>query len=475
MKNSATKKFMSVFFALIMLVSMFAGTAFADDSSSGSSSDVNPTGPDSGAAPYISAFIVQAPGTSTELQTVDIGTSFDIALTVQDGRVAAGNFKDLNNLGLNIMARLSSSAFSMSDVNWVDYKIKSSSDTFVSYSIVFHNVKYLGGDANFDFTLSYFDLVGTNSTIASVPLQTLSQKIGICNTSAAAKPTLAPKSISTSTNNPVAGTTFTVSGNAQNTSMGETVENVIATLTTDTQLSLASGSNSTYIGNIAPGASASASFEVLASAAAEPGTYKATITYTGTWGGEQVQTSQDVAVTVSQEERFEISKIELSDVIYIGEEGDVTAYFVNKGKGIIYNLTAEIKGDNIMNPGQQQFIGNVAAGTENSVDFYIEGIEAGAINGKVVLTYEDSNGNQKTLEKEFSVSVEENQYNYDNGFIDDGGYDVMPEEPSGMPVWLIIVIVVVCLAVVGGVVTLIVVLKKRKAKKLALEDEDEDI
>ena len=121
-------------------------------------------------------------------------------------------------------------------------------------------------------------------------------------------------------------------------------------------------------------------------------------------------------------------------------------------------------------------MGNVAAGTENSVDFSVMASAEGVINGKVILSYENSKGEVATLEKEFSCTVEAMPVYDDPGMMDPGMMDpTMGEDVStGMPIWGWALIVVGVGAVVAVVV--VVIRKKKAAKKLAqLEEEDEDI
>ena len=177
-----------------------------------------------------------------------------------------------------------------------------------------------------------------------------------------------------------------------------------------------------------------------------------------------------------QPERFDITNMEAPETIMMGEEGYLSVTFVNKGKSAINNLSAEIQGENLANPGQSQFLGNIAAGTENSVDFSVVAQAEGTITGKVILSYEDAKGETKTLEKDFSCTVEpgmsmDDMMGMPGDMMDDAmAQDVQP----GMPIWGWILIVVGVCAVVT--IVIVVVRKKRKAAKLAqLEDEDEDI
>ena len=199
------------------------------------------------------------------------------------------------------------------------------------------------------------------------------------------------------------------------------------------------------------------------------------MTGTGTESGTAVTGTGTISIPISQPDRFEITTMEMSDTIYVGETTSVTVNFVNKGKMQINNLSAELKG-NMANPGQSQYLGNLAAGTENSVDFSLMGSEAGTIEGTIVLSYEDAQGEVVTLEKTFSCTVEESMGGGDM-WMDPSmdptmGMDV--EEPSGgVPVFVWIILAVV---VIGGGAAAVIIVRKKKAAKLAqLEDSDEDI
>ncbi len=162
----------------------------------------------------------------------------------------------------------------------------------------------------------------------------------------------------------------------------------------------------------------------------------------------------------------------------MGEEGYAYVSFVNKGKGTIYNVSAEITGEGITTTEGNQFIGNVASGTESSADFTIQTSQSGTISALLTVSYEDEKGNIKELTKDFTITVEEMYMGDMNGDMSfDPGSDPMPmpEENAGMPVWGWILIV---LGVLGAGAAALIVIKKKKAKKKAAqltEDDDEDI
>ena len=263
-------------------------------------------------------------------------------------------------------------------------------------------------------------------------------------------------------------TLFTTSGNAnlQDVMVGLNFGEVKG-------VTLASGSMNTYVGEMAPNTTRNISFKMATDATIEPGAISISVNLTSKNGEAQ---ASPISIPVIQPERFDITNMEAPETMMMGEEGYLSVTFVNKGKSAINNLSAEIQGENIANPGQSQFLGNIAPGTENSVDFNVMPAEEGAIKGKVILSYEDAKGEVKTLEKEFSCTVEPAPAMDDTM----GGMDGMMDETmnnevqSGMPIWGWVLIVVGVVAVVA-VVVVVVLKKKQKAKKLAqLEDEDED-
>ena len=189
--------------------------------------------------------------------------------------------------------------------------------------------------------------------------------------------------------------------------------------------------------------------------------------------GKAVTGTTTISVPISQPNRFEVGQLELSsDTIYVGDTGSVTLSYVNKGKNPVSNLEARLTGTNL-GAGSYQYLGNLNAGTEGSVDFDITPDAAGAVSGIITLSYEDASGNPQTVSKDFSVSAEE--MNMDD-FYDPSMDDMQPEQ-TGMPVWAW-VLIGVCGAVVVVVIIVVVVRKRRKAKALTAleaEDSDEDI
>ena len=272
-----------------------------------------------------------------------------------------------------------------------------------------------------------------------------------------------------------AGTAFTLSLGVYATDGSEALNDVIIALTLPENISLKSGSLSSYVGSISPKQTREVSFDIMPSAGFAGTVADITVNMSGTGAvtGKAVTATTTISVPVSQPNRFEVGQLELSsDTIYVGDTGSVTLTYVNKGKNAISNLEARLTGSNL-GAGGYQYLGNLNAGTEGSVDFDIVPDAAGTVSGVITLSYEDASGNPQTISKDFSVSAEE--MNMDDSYYDPSMDDVQPEQ-TGMPVWAW-VLIGVCGAVVIIVIVVVVVRKRKKAKALAAleEDSDEDI
>lgn len=348
-----------------------------------------------------------------------------------------------------------------------------------SYDVVFNGLQYLGGDNTFKFDISYDSSYGLPVTSLSIGLPQCYtiEKTGSQSGAQLRAPGLIVKEFNYGGASVPAGSPFTLNLTVFATSGDQALSDVTISLGLPEKVSMATGNSSVYVGKMAPESSKQISFEILPSANLTGGVASLQLTMSGVGetDGTKSEATATITVPVVQPERFEITKVEGAETLSVGEEGYLEVTFVNKGKEAISNVSAEISGTNLKNPGQSQYLGNVQPGTENTAEFSIASDTEGTIAGLITLTYESATGETKTLTKEFSCTV--------NPAMDMGpdiGTDMpiepMPEPSTGLPVFAWVLIVVGVLVVVGIVV--VVVLKKKKAKHLAqleAEDEDEDI
>lgn len=276
----------------------------------------------------------------------------------------------------------------------------------------------------------------------------------------------------------VAGETRNVTMTFRNTSKTMAVENMMVTMTLPDAMMLTSSSNSFYIESLAAEGTITKTVNVTVKPTAAAQSHSMTVDFTYDYLDNGVRrnakTTESISMPVLQVDRFTVTGIDLPQQIFIGEENNLSVNFVNKSRTDIYNLSAKLNCEGLSNNGEEQYLGNLASGTTSSADFYITGNEKGELVGEVIITYEDTNMNQRTVSVPFTTQVA----SYEDVWgpqgpagpqnPDDPGMDPGMEEPAGFPwFWVIGGVVVVAAGV-------FVYLKLRKNKKESVE-EDEDI
>lgn len=276
----------------------------------------------------------------------------------------------------------------------------------------------------------------------------------------------------------VAGETRNITMTFRNTSKTMAVENMMVTMTLPDAMMLTSSSNSFYIESLAAEGTITKTVNVTVKPTAAAQSHSMTVDFTYDYLDNGVRrnakTTETISMPVLQVDRFTVTGIDLPLEIFMGEENNLSVNFVNKSRTEIYNLSAKLNCEGLSNNGEEQYLGNLASGTASSADFYITGNEKGELVGEVIITYEDTNMNQRTVSVPFTTKVT----SYEDAWgpqgpvgpqnPDDPGIDPGMEQPAGFPwFWVIGGVVVVAAGV-------FVYLKLRKNKKESVE-EDEDI
>ena len=299
--------------------------------------------------PHLMAYAVTN-AAGGEVTKVEKGDRVNIVLTIVDSEAP----QDLK--ASQIAARVNNAAFTYTGLGEA-----SNVDTDAhTYTLLFRDVIYNGGDNNFTVDISY---VGHGMAQGSV-----SHAMGQCVTTTkdnSRTPSILVRGnkITTSVQGAAAGTALagnecTLTLDILSTSGDEALTDLLVTLALPEGVTLASGNSTAYIGSMAAGSGTSVSFQLLPGANFTGGvaTIGVSLSAVGKDTGVAVSSSTNVTVPVMQPERFELTNLEAPETLYLGEEGYVSLTFVNKGKSSINNLSAEISGENIANPGQSQYL-----------------------------------------------------------------------------------------------------------------------
>ena len=255
-----------------------------------------------------------------------------------------------------------------------------------------------------------------------------------------------------------AGSSTNVSFSFTNTSKTIKIENVMVTVTGGQDLMLNGSTNTFYFESVAASGSKTVTVPMkaaqLISASAQGVQIAVTYEYVDQNARKSGNATLSLSVPLYQPDRFELSEPKTSYTGYVGEETSLTIDYVNKGKSAISNVEATISGD-IDSPTPYQRVGTIDGGKNGTIAFAVTPQLEGENQVKIVITYEDSNGNTK--ERVFEATVEAMAYEPSDPGMDDPGM-IDPEPQSTFP-WKYVII-----AAVAALIVLLIVLRIRKKK-----------
>ena len=255
-----------------------------------------------------------------------------------------------------------------------------------------------------------------------------------------------------------AGSSTNLSFSFTNTSKTIKIENVMVTVTGGQDLMLNGSTNTFYFESVAASGSKTVTVPMkaaqLISASAQGVQIAVTYEYVDQNARKSGNATLSLSVPLYQPDRFELSEPKTSYTGYVGEETSLTIDYVNKGKSAISNVEATISGD-IDSPTPYQRVGTIDGGKNGTIAFAVTPQLEGENQVKIVITYEDSNGNTK--ERVFEATVEAMAYEPTDPGMDDPGM-IDPEPASTFP-WKYVII-----AVVAALIVLLIVLRIRKKK-----------
>ena len=255
-----------------------------------------------------------------------------------------------------------------------------------------------------------------------------------------------------------AGSSTNLSFSFTNTSKTIKIENVMVTVTGGQDLMLNGSTNTFYFESVAASGRKTVTVPMkaaqLISASAQDVKIDVTYEYVDQNARKSGNATLSLSVPLYQPDRFELSEPKTSYTGYVGEETSLTIDYVNKGKSAINNVEATISGD-IDSPTPYQRVGTIDGGKNGTIAFAVTPQLEGENQVKIVITYEDSNGNTK--ERVFEATVEAMAYEPTDPGMDDPG--MIDPEPAHTFPWKYVII-----AVVAALIVLLIVLRIRKKK-----------
>ena len=277
----------------------------------------------------------------------------------------------------------------------------------------------------------------------------------------------------------VAGESFNLLLTVKNASSSVSASDILLTMESEKVsdspvFTTESGSSSVAIHSLGAGASAQVSFRMTSRSGVDQRSYGLTIK--ANYDSPEFKNAEgtmSVDIPVKQIPRLNTGTFEvMPDSISVGEESNVMFGINNTGKVTLYNVMARFEADSIQTT--DTYVGNIKSGETGNVDCMVTGSAPTTDDGKVkvIISYEDENGEVSEVEKELTLYVSEPAPDMDD--MDMNGYDEMPQEQPG-PVQKYGKIILAAVVIVGAVVGITVFRKHRKRKKDAalLTNEDE--
>lgn len=272
----------------------------------------------------------------------------------------------------------------------------------------------------------------------------------------------------------LAGQSFKLTLHLKNTSSRTAVSNMKVSLASaEGEFLPTSGSSTDFIASLGAGQTTDLVMEMSALSSLEPKPYVLTLTCNYEDGdANPYESVENISIPVYQEARIKITEIMVSpDTISVDDQGSVSFNINNLGKSTLSNVQVRLEGKTITC--EDSFVGNIAAGATGYADITVTGVKATEDEGtvKLIVSYEDSSGEECTYEEDVTVIVSD--FVYEDEFNNDDFVEVEQKGSAAGVIWIGIAILVVIAAIVVGIILLVSGKKKRKARMEAEELEDE--
>lgn len=243
-----------------------------------------------------------------------------------------------------------------------------------------------------------------------------------------------------------AGNVFDFTFDILNTNDSIAAKNIKVTVSgSSNTFSVTSGGNSFFVNQIKPQETASITINLKASAAATTGAYPIQIKMeyeyegmvaTATYSGEVVE--EEILLQVKENLRPSVENVYVGswDTPYVNQPTVMSFEFYNMGKSTLNNTYVTVEGDFMLSNGSNSYyIGNISAGMPEYIEFDVVPLVEGNAVGKMIIHMEDSNGDEVTMEKEFTAYVMGDMMWSDPGMMDPGYMDPGYMDPGmDMPV-----------------------------------------
>lgn len=291
------------------------------------------------------------------------------------------------------------------------------------------------------------------------------------------KPTSEPKVIvSQCVNIPdkiESGDEFSFTVVLKNTNKSKYVQNMTVTVGCEAEgISLVADSNVFYYDHLKAGGTLEVPLSFKCSESTAAGRYHISLDMSYDNPDAVVLSSVgQIELNISQKIMMDLEVGSIPGEMNAGDSMSIPIQALNLGRGKVYNVRCYVEAAGVTTP-TSLFLGDLEGGTASSGELNIfagmvnpdgetDSERYGYTSGKIVMTYEDENGEEQVMEKNFSVTIQPLQIN--TGFAEDG--------EDGQNVGLQLLGGVIAIAAVIGIGTGgAIVLRKRRMRRNQEDD-----
>lgn len=209
-----------------------------------------------------------------------------------------------------------------------------------------------------------------------------------------------------------AGENFDMNISFLNTSSNKAIKNIKIYLTANESTNESGSvftpvdsSNTFYIDEIAPKASAEKKITMFTIPNAKPKTYTVTANFEyEDSDAKEYKSTELFGIPVVQPSKFQIGEIVLPDAAFAGQSAAISVQYYNLGKVQLSNLMVKVEGD-FEAKDNSRYIGNFDSGSNDVYDVEVIPAKEGECKGRLVFSFDEPNGDHKEIMKEFTLNV----------------------------------------------------------------------
>jgi hypothetical protein len=264
-----------------------------------------------------------------------------------------------------------------------------------------------------------------------------------------------------------AGDEFLLELGLLNTSNSRAVSNIKVTVSSeDGSIIPVNSSNSFYIEKLGKKERINQAMMFTVKPSAEQKTTPLTVDMSYEDGSGNAFTSKDIiSIPVMQETRLEVDDVIAPPELYAGMQSGVSVQFYNMGKTTLNNLRVTAEGDFDTPESTSYFVGNMESGKSDTYDFSFIPRQGGAMEGKIIFTYEDAAGDQQILERPFSFEIQAEMPAFDEGMPPEDG---AAQGDGGKALWIVLGALVLLAG--GGIIAWRKIRKKKIHREMEIDE-----